>query len=362
MFAATQASLESVANSKATGSQESLYPGALAIGTNLTTADDPATVCTTSGSPKDTEASTDEGRAKHVAKVAYCDLAMRPDGPDTTRGGIDRIQGFLCATKDQLTYDGVKKEFSLSFTTPCFSQTFADMVKSQNGNSSTSPAEVTSFSSVSAKDGNAAYSKLIVILVPAFELKYTIQLKQTDTMIAASAVLEEPGESSMGDALAIRLDTGDAGSIRYEGRFGAFRDSDQLKARHLRVIAKGKVNAASGIFSEVSSLNYLFQDIYSENGSKVQTVIGSPAAGYRATYQYGTNYLSFGTFASSPATLCYGGGTCSGNAGLKIATEEDLKFGRALIKNDSVAKDSVTWFKAHGPMVFETVSFAAEQD
>jgi|GEM_PF-2639400 len=361
VFATTQTSLASIANVKATDGQSSLYPGALAVSAGLVATEvDPSTVCKTSGNPKDEESGLQgNDRAKHVAKVAYCDMAMRPDGPDTTRGGIDRLQGFLCAVRDHLTYDGVKQDITLKFTTACFSETFASMVKKEMGTDEAA-ANVTSYSSVSAEKGNAEYSKLIEINLSSFDLSYTIQLKQTETMLAASAILEKATDSTTGDAIAIRLETGATGSIRYEGRF-ANGFNDGPGTRHLRVYATGSADPVTGAFSSVGNLQYLFQDVYKDNNAKVQTVTGSPTAGYKAILQNGTNFANWETFETAPPTFCYGGRDCAGNDGLKVSKADDEKFGRSLSFGDAAAKDVTAWFKAHGPLSFESVTFAGEQ-
>ena len=44
---------------------------------------------------------------------AYCDLAMHPDGPDTTLGGIDRVQSILCALGANLVFDGKSHDIDM---------------------------------------------------------------------------------------------------------------------------------------------------------------------------------------------------------------------------------------------------------
>lgn|GEM_PF-6311744 len=79
----------------------------------------PETDCATSGWP----AVGTSGDVGYAVKFMLCSVLRRPNGPDTVKGGFDRITGFLCAV-GPVTYDNTARTVSMTFSTSCFSQNF----------------------------------------------------------------------------------------------------------------------------------------------------------------------------------------------------------------------------------------------
>ncbi len=343
-------------------SNVSLSPGTLAISAlALAGTDD----CTVSGGAKETVAPANTG--KFVGYSAYCDLSMHPDGPDTTLGGIDRIQGVLCAMEGNLVFDGVERTLDLPVTTKCFSQSFVDML---SGYGLTSLKEkVTATVGVSATVGSTAYEKVIQMTAAVKEegFDYTILITQKDGILA-SAVLD--GDvSKVFKTFAIKLDINDPGSIVYEGRFTKAPEGDTSfpLARHIRVVANGTFDQTTKAFTALTKLNYLFWDVNAgdSEGSfsdKMMSVSGSPDAGFKAIYAGAVPaFASVSAYTpTEDKVLCYGG-TCEGNAGLVPQATADFSFAKSLLSTDASYLDATTWFKTTGPLSFEAVTLTGVQ-
>lgn len=357
MFQTIGAALVSVGevkNSEGIG----LYPGNVALTTELTE----SKPCKNSGGPNvDNDDKTISGTARFAGWAAYCDLSQHPDGPDTTLGGIDRIQGLLCAMDGQYAFDGVATEVLMKVDTTCFSEAFVAMA--QEMGVAVIKHVVTARLGVSSDFGSPLYEKSLHLEPAAGEtvgFAYDVTLTQEEGTLAAAV---RGGSSNKvdtdSDAFAIRLTTSASGSIRYEGRFSSLSGNSDPKARHLRVLAEGNYDATLGTFTSLSKLNYLYWDVYFGGGDSVMTVTGAPGAGYLATKVAASPAFELSRYNAD--TYCYAG-DCNGNSGLTVSTTDDFAFAKSVVATDPSFVDAKTWFKRHGPLSFSSVSFAGEQD
>jgi hypothetical protein len=345
-----------------------LNPGIVAISIALTTTE----TCKNSGSPNVADDVILPG-GQLAALAAYCDLAKRPDGPDTTLGGIDRVQGILCAIGN-IEYDGKAHDGDMKISTDCFSENFVDMVKEQLCTSETAcPGGipvlkhiVTGTKVAEAEVKAGGYDRSLKIEVPEGKegFAYDIKLLQTKDLLAA-AVYEPNGGIEDAMVFAVSLSTATPAAIRYEGRFIRTDEdkADQNWRRHLRVMATGTYDAAKSQFTAIDSVQYLFSDIFPSGGFRLKSVKGSPAAGFRSIEIDGSDPFDLANYAvTSYNSLCYGTGNCSGNDGLVVKAETDFAFLKTVVPEDAAYVEFGTWFKEKGPLTYTEVTFAASQD
>jgi hypothetical protein len=347
----------------------SLNPGTVALSTGLTATE----TCSASGSPIVVEGAVNEGQ--FAALSAYCDLTKHPDGPDTTLGGIDRVQGILCALAP-ITYDGQPHDVMMKITEDCFDKTFVDMVHEQfcgetpemcPGGVVTMPHTVTA-TKIDASTDNG-YDRTLTIEVPAGKegFAYHIKLVQTDERLAA-AVYDPASDAEKGVVFAMSLDLGSPATIRYEGRFTRREGELDGWRRHLRVLANGSFDVTTRSFTAIDNLRYVFWDTYLNGGFKFMSVKGSPTAGFRAIGLDGGDAFALASYQFDPTatppskSICYGSGDCTDNAGITVSAEADLAFAKSLVPEDAAFLPFATWHGSHGPLAFDDVTLAAEQD
>lgn len=350
MMAAMGSAMVSVAEVK-NADGVNLNPGTVAVSGALALTDEP---CKHSGGPAVQAATGGE----NAAMSAYCDLAKHPDGPDTTLGGIDRVQGLLCAIEGKFQYDGKDTEVLIELSDKCFSPAFVAMAKEMG--LTAIKHIVNAKDGVDPKFGNVHYKKSIDLKpAPGEEegFAYKMQLSEDNgTLSAAVAGLSDAGDEYV-DAFAIALKTSAPASIRYEGRFAEFKDSDAPKGRHLRVFAKGTYDDAKKSFTGVEGLEYLYWDVFAD-ADYLKSVKGSPTTGYKAVSLSSTPSFVLANYVVEPDdTLCYGG-SCTGNTGLIPTTEADFAFAKHAVKGDADFVEPNAWFLGQGPLAFESVTFA----
>lgn len=346
----------------------SLNPGTLALQTGLTQTED----CKASGTPNIPDVN-DLTAGQVAALNAYCDLSKHPDGPDTTLGGIDRVQGILCAL-GEIEYDGQPRNVDLKITTECFSDTFVEMLQEMCAeDASMCPDGIPTFPHVVTAskledDEGKGFEKLILIEVPEGKqgFAYNVKLVQSEEHLAAS-VYDPDGGADDGLVFGIALVFGSPATIRYEGRFTRLEgDGGQNWRRHLRVRAVGALDDKTKAFTSLTDLQYVFWDTDAANGSgKFMSVQGSPADGFRAVGLDAGEAFDVSQYAFTipgDKTVCYGSGDCTGNDGIAPKTEADLGFVKSLVVDDAAFIDFSAWFANHGPLSYETITLEAEQD
>lgn len=141
----------------------------------------------------------------------YCGLLKRPDGPDTVKGAIDRISGWLCAMGD-ITYDGIAKTKTITVSTDCFSQAFVTTVFNYLGKY-TITATLTGYDTIGSF-APADFEKRITFVATDI-VNYTIAIKDT-VDDKAIAILGENG--NMDEVFAVYMNK-TAGTMKVEGRF-----------------------------------------------------------------------------------------------------------------------------------------------
>jgi hypothetical protein len=373
---ATKEALTGAALASGESSGTSLYPGALQIGSALVSVNPLSSVCNASGSAKVEES---EAAGIKSAKHAFCDIAMEPDGPDTTRGGISRVQSVLCSVRDNIKFDGTTQEIEIDFlNAECWNETFRNMTQSEvdSGQMSSSKAKlnITGYDNVESTVGNAGYDKRIKIADQDLGggFSYDIQFTQTETELSAAILLAESSDTHAGDIIAISmLQSNGSATIRYEGRFGDMQRSNSPVARHLRVLAKGPFDSESMEFESIDSLEYLFLDVYgttqlsSQNiSAQFRSVRGNPADGYVAIGVNAGDSLNESNYATSDSgsSHCYGDGNCVGNDGIKMSSSADLAFAKTLLIDSTQDYVSANqWFRTIGPLRYDQVSLAGTQ-
>ncbi len=373
---ATKDALTGAALASGEESGKSLYPGTLQIGSALVSANPLSSVCNNSGSAKVDES---ESIAIKSAKHAFCDIAMEPDGPDTTRGGISRVQSVLCSLRERIKFDGKSREIEIDFlNAECWNETFRNMIQSEvdSGKMTSSKAklDVIGFDSVDSTIANIKYDKRIKIVDQDLGggFSYDIQFTQTETELSAAILLAESTDSHAGDVIAISmLQSNGSATIRYEGRFGDMQQSNSPIARHLRVLAQGPFDSESIEFKSIDNLEYVFLDVYgttqlnSQNiSAQFRTVRGNPADGYRSIGVNAGDSLNESSYAASDAsnTHCYGDGNCGGNEGIKVNSSADLAFAKTLLIDATQDYLSASqWFKTVGPLRYDSVTLAGTQ-
>lgn len=338
----------------------SLNPGTVAIEAALDDSDE----CSASGTPLVNESSISAGQ--YAGLSAYCDLSKHPDGPDTTLGGIDRIQGIACAL-EPLEYDGETREVGLKVTEGCFSQTFVDMMKESCAEDPALCPDgvVTLRQMVTANkiEGASAGSFNRLITLAQVEgttgFSYHIKLVQEEGLLAAS-VYDPEDEGGNGTAFSVSLSTKSPAAIRYEGRFTRTEGDNEGWRRHVRNFAQGDYDQEARTFTAVSRLDYVFWDTYLNGSYKFLSVKGAAADGFRAIGLSGPDSFNVSSYQAETegANLCYGSGSCSGNDGITVSGTDDLLFAKTLVTNDASFVPFADWFAQQGPLAFTSVALS----
>lgn len=299
----------------------------------------PDTDCAVSGWPS-TGSSVDVG---YAMKFLLCSVMKSPDGPDTVRGGFDRISGFLCAIGN-VTYDNTQNSVPFTISTTCFSQSFVTTACTfLNGSASDGPcsstANVTGYTSTTGV-APAGFEKYLTITLPTANLNYTIAYTATSTTIAAACIdnLPTAADSDIKIAFAFYLDS-TTGKMRYEGRF-----PDNNK-RHMRINLLGQVSSDFTV-SNVDTLSFVQGENFSSpSGSGlIVSVNGTPAAGRKIRIQSTSNMTDTPwSAANADDDTCIGelGATCDGNSGIVAAIADPKKF---FFETGSGFTSSKTWF------------------
>lgn len=305
----------------------------------MTTSFNAETDCASSGWP----ASGTNGDVGYAMKFLMCRVLKRPDGPDTVRGGFDRLTGFLCAI-GSVTYDSVERDVSVTFSTTCFSQTFVTTACTFiNGSASDGPCSttvaVTGHSSVTGV-APADYDKYLTIDALGGQVQYTIAHKSTATTVSGALMggLPSSAAASIDQAFAFHVDA-ETGLLRYEGRFSGDNK------RHMRINLLGEVSSALEV-TNVETLSFVQGENFGGNSGLVVSVNGTPAAGRRIRVQTSSDLdqatPAWGA-ANADDNTCIGEGTpvCTGNSGI-VATDKKFFF-----ETGSGFTDAKTWFTSH---------------
>lgn len=311
-------------------------------GLSVLSAFTPSTDCATSGWP----ATGTSGDVGYAMKFLLCSVLKSPDGPDTVRGGFDRITGFLCAIGN-VTYDNTQKSVPFTVSTTCFSQSFVTTACTfLNGTASDGPcsttANVTGYSSTTGV-APAQFEKYLTITLPTASLNYTIAYTATSTTIAAACMdnLPTANDSEVEIAFAFYLDT-TTGKMRYEGRF-----PDNNK-RHMRINLIGQV-ASDFTVSNVDTLSFVQGENFSSPAGSglIVSAHGTPVAGRTIRIQ-NTSDMATGTpptwsAANADDNICIGeaGAMCTGNSGIVASVTDPKKF---FFETGSGFTSSKTWF------------------
>lgn len=345
MLKAQAATQDAATNSnglvKGTGLTVSTFVDLVNTPAPLLSAWDPETDCESSGWPDSSLNSSDSG---YAFKFLLCSVLKRPNGPDTVRGGFDRITGMLCAIGD-ISYDGQTRTKDITISTTCFSQSFVTTACTFiNGSASDGPCTASAQIMGNANDGSVApstFDRYVTMSILDGEVEYTFAHKITSTSVAGACMEGLPTASSSGAAFAFFLDS-TAGVLRFEGRF------DSNNERHMRINLEGTVSTALAI-TNVNNLQFVQAENFSDGGSnksgKYISVSGTPSAGRRFKINDSSD-LTAGTIVWSPGAdddECVGetGVTCSGNAGI---VPTDTKF---FFLSGSGFTTSKTWFGSH---------------
>jgi hypothetical protein len=334
-----------------------LNPGSLQ--TSLVGAKD---FCKTSGTPKD-EIYT-SGTGEYAALFAYCSFAMRPDGPDTIMGAIDRVQGWLCAM-GELEYDGESHDIDFEITTDCFSETFVEMVK-EEGLSKTTATVIAGTPKEAVGVNNDGFTIGIHFEIPEIEKIYDILYTQEEAVLAA-AIKEGSGENGEnGDYFAVYLDRGSDGEgtgiVRVDGSFTVIAPENFPNARHVRAFVTGPYDVDKAKLTDVENLEFASWDYFSTSGANTKTLAGNPSDGYMARYASASAgdalTLATGYTTSDSQKLCYGDGDCDGNPGILIDDNKKLFFATSIVYGNADYVSAAEKFSDNGPLDFDGVDLS----
>ncbi|MGE0632718.1 MAG: hypothetical protein AB7O96_09935, partial [Pseudobdellovibrionaceae bacterium] len=273
------------------------------------------------GAPADAPA---RGTVEYAARNSYCNLRKSPDGPDTIRGAIDRVQAFICAA-GALNYDGVERTVTISITTECFSQAFVDMAAEEGITSADVP--VTAYDDPSELDGNADYDKAIKIDLSGLGVGiYHIQYSADDSKFSAQMLsLQGASEDWWASVVFDRTDAANS-VLRVDGRFNGNNDDSEGR-RYVRAHVTGET--ADGEFTGPSLVEFILFDVYANTGNTAipdgvtwTTMKGNSSDGYKiwSSSASGSDIADdiYDYAAYTSISGCIGDGACASNDGLVI--------------------------------------------
>lgn len=276
--------------------------------------------------------------AGHALKFLMCSVLKSPDGPDTVRGGFDRIVGLLCAAGD-ITYDGVARDITFVISTACFSQTFVTTACTYlNGSASNGPCSgtgtVTGHTGVTGV-APASFTKYLTISLLSGAVKYTIAHVTTDSTFAAACIEGLPTDTFTGSesTFSFFIDATN-GLLRYEGRFPG------TNKRHMRINLQGTINTALEV-TNVDGLKFVQGENFSGGGGQIVSVSGTPSAGRRIRTRNTSGFPATWSASSSDDNTCVGesSATCAANTGIVQGADEKFFF-----VNSSGFTTSKDWF------------------
>jgi hypothetical protein len=219
----------------------------------------------------------------------------------------------------------------------------------------------TSYSSVPASFGNQSYAKALRIQITNVGIDYRILYTMSDTSI--SAALWYYGDA--GSVLAINMDT-TTGYTRYEGRFYNNVDEDG-EVMHIRALAKGTLDS-EGNYSSLEDLQMIHWETYgnTSGGGKFQTVSGNSTTGFKVWYkECGASndaYVRANYSALEDDDCFLGTATCTGNTGIQLDDDDDMKFITSPDPAQSNYVSAETWFFDTPPLTFTTLTTAGTQN
>lgn len=301
------------------------------------------TDCAVSGWP----ATGSSGDVGYAMKFLLCSVLKRPDGPDTVRGGFDRISGFLCAIGN-ITYDSTPKSVPITISTNCFSQTFVTTACTFfSGSASTGPCSSTATVGGYLNNAGVApaqYEKYVTISLSGGSITYTIAHTTTATTISAACMDNLPtgDDSNTESTFAFHLNS-TTGKLRYEGRFPG------NNKRHMRINLSGTISTDFAV-TNVDGLSFVQGENFTTSGAGlIVSVNGTPAAGrrirIRTTSDMASPIPTWG-LANADDNICIGevSATCVANSGIIEAGANPKKF---FFDTGSGHTGSKTWFTNH---------------
>ncbi len=309
--------------------------------------------------------------AEYAARNAYCNLRMSPRGPDTVRGALDRVKGFLCAVGN-VTYDGVARTKTIKISTACFSESFAS--EAASGGFTSVVVTVTGYADPTDMGGSADYDKGIEIDLSAVgNGSYFIQHTITDDKFTASMLSKNDDDEDQWIMNTV-FDRSDADEsvLRLEGRFNGNNDDPQGR-RYVRANVRGPTSGEE--FGNPDLVEFILFDISASDGDEDEpdnitynTLRGNAADGYRVWNASETTsdvhanlYLAAGW--DQEDTGCFGDGACTGNAGLVIDDLAKNDFAKSAYSvNATEYKSMTTMFSEAAELTFDSLSFEAQLD
>jgi hypothetical protein len=296
----------------------------------------------------------------------WCMMNHPSAGPDTVRGSIMKLKGFMCevdrATGSGFVFDGQSHTITISLSTTCFTDEFVQMA-SNAGITSTSMTYTASTtpSAVFSGANNSAWTHAININFPDINMGYKILMNMPTDESEVSAMVQQSQVSSgvtKTDAYGFSMSySGANATIRYEGRFDDYSDSTTNSwKRHIRTIATG-VYSGNGGFSSITSSKGVYANVYRNSGSTSYEfrTVNATSAGIKTDTWSGSaaNYAALDTTSPTHGdNACYSG--CSITSLMTVGASA-LPFLQL-----STAATSTSVFPQISPLSFSTIDLTSD--
>jgi hypothetical protein len=289
-------------------------------------------------------------------------------GPDTPRGGLNRVKQVSCsldaATEaGDFKVDGEEYEFKFEINDDCWGADFAQMAAEQlpdlvNADgfvevemTVTGYTDIPSSWSADTSAWDVAYD--IYFGFSEDEITNYKMLMQSDDNGVAASIYEKELAKDEGAVFAMSIlktdGEDDEHEFRYEGRFafGQFGD-DSYGSRHVRVIARGPY-AGDGGFESITAASGFEAGMYGNDSGALQS-------GQISTFVATSAGIGALDFNVDLAGVTDGSSSESGVNGINdyayTGTAEQKK---SFLTTDVAAyTDAAAWHKANGPLDFES--------
>lgn len=300
-----------------------------------------------------------------------CLLAVKTDGPDTPRGGVNRVKQIACTidkaiTAGTLTIDGEPHSFKGVIDDECWGADFAAMAAAElptlvNADGK-AEVDMTVTGHTTIPDG---WSDVATEWGMAYEIvfgfsaddvtTYKMLLRQDDNFVGAS-IMSSSTDSDSVEVFAMSIEglggADDLANFRYEGRFpyAAWGDGSGYGSRHVRVLVSGAY-AGLGGFSRVDSGRGYEAGMYGSDGT------ATLQSGKVSTFVADSTGIGTKVFQVDAAGAPSGSPSEDGVAGINDFTYEGsaAELASFLVTEVAAFTDAAAWHAAQGPLGYDAV-------
>jgi hypothetical protein len=301
-----------------------------------------------------------------------CNLTTVTNGPDTPRGGLNRVKQITCSIDKaveagEFKFDDAEHTFKIVIDEECWGKEFAEMAANEMKELKNADGfievdlTVTSYATVPATWSSTPADWAMGLdidfgFTPDDTMNYKLMMASSDKGVAAAILSVEEGEDPEVFAISIASTGGadDEHDFRYEGRFPyGMWGSGGYGSRHVRTLITGPYAGDGGFTSITSGVGYEASMYGTNNSETLQS-------GRLRTFMSTTAGIGAKDFPVNASGELNGSATETGEAGINTFTFTASATEKPSFLTTDVAAftGAEDWFKANGPIDFKEVVVA----